>query len=467
MQTAPRTRSPPPDHVTADHVTADHVTACRRAVFDGVHPSWLPYLDCEEFASALAAVDTSGSTPPTGLILEAFRYAAPLDVAAVILGEDPYIKEGQAQGLCFSVPAGIALPRSLKNVFSCLSRAGFLREGSSGDLRPWAVDRVLLLNTALTTKLGKSGAHLAAWRPFMDKFIRAFCVAREKAGKPVHFLLWGGPARSYAPLVRRRGHHAHEWTHPSPMADNMLDPDRKFRECPHFEDVNAALVTAGAPRIVWDTHAPVFAFTDGGCSNNGYPSARASFAVVLAGGAFAGCVLRGELGAREYSFVDDAAPASGICTTGVAASPSNNRGEMMGLIYAFLALLRGKALGRVEVVSDSELCLNTLGEWLPTRLAKGTAHVLKNYDLVMIAWRLLNELRGQATEVVLTWTKGHAKGAMPVGGHLQLLRVGNQKADEHCGGVLKMREDAPSRFQVEVQGGPAVVQRLAGAVPKK
>jgi uracil-DNA glycosylase len=427
-----------------------------RAVFDGVHPLWLPFLDCEEFASALAAIDVSQATPPVGLILEAFRYVPPSEVAVVILGEDPYVKEGQAQGLCFSVPAGAALPRSLVNVFGCLARGGFRREGGSGDLRPWAVDRVLLLNTALTAELdGKSGAHLAAWRPFTDRFIREFCAAR--AQDPVHFLLWGGPARAHAAAVRKRGHHAHEWTHPSPCADNMLSPDRKFRACPHFEDVNAALAAAGKQKIAWDTHAPVFAFSDGGCSDNGGPKARASFAAVLVGGPFAGCVVRGEVCAREYSFVDSSVPVAGIRATDKTASPSNNRGELLGLIYAFLALLRGKALGRIEVVSDSEICLKTLKEWLPSRILKGTANQLKNYDLVAIAWRLLGELRAQATEVVLTWTKGHPKGAMPAESHSRLLRSGNQKADDHCKIVLEKSGESP---EIEVLGGPDAVRQL-------
>jgi uracil-DNA glycosylase len=436
-------------------------------ILSGVDPMWLPYLDREEFTSALAGVDVldgvENVTPPPSAIFEAFRYGGPDDVAAIILGEDPYIQAGQAQGLCFSVPKGTPLPPSLKNVFGCLERAGFLRlgvgSGSNGDLRPWAVDRVLLLNTALTTRLGKSGAHLAEWKPFTRKFMRLFCAARE--GSPVSFLLWGGKAGAYAGLARAHGHAVHEWSHPSPMADNQLAAPYRFRECPHFEAVNKALLASGSRAIAWDRHTPVVAFTDGGCSDNGNAKARASYAAVLVGGQFAGCVLRGEVCPYEYVLVDEEIPEKGVHVTDVSVRPSNNRGELLGFVYAFLALLRGRALGRVEIVSDSDICVKTLREWLPNRLKKGTASELKNFDLVMIAWRLLGALREQAADVVLTWTESHATGPMPKEPRARLLREGNSAADAHCTTVLERASGAPTRYHLEALNGPVVVRKLA------
>jgi ribonuclease HI len=217
---------------------------------------------------------------------------------------------------------------------------------------------------------------------------------------------------------------------------------------------------AGHRQAAGGNLAPAFAFTDGSCPLNGRPGARASFAALVTGGQFgAAAIVRGEVRPTEYAFVDEGDPERGIRATQAPATPSNNRGELLGIVYAFLALLLGRAVGRVEVISDSEISVNTLLNWLPARLKKGTERELKNYDLVMIAWRLLDLLRAQATEVVLTHTRSHQK-APPASApsRERFIHRGNAMADEHA--ALALKGGAPD-YLVEVLDAPAVLRALA------
>jgi ribonuclease HI len=202
------------------------------------------------------------------------------------------------------------------------------------------------------------------------------------------------------------------------------------------------------------------AFTDGACSLNGKPGASAAFAALVTGAQFGATVVRGRVSPTEYALIDEERPERGVRAGGAAVAPSNNRGELLGIIYALLALLRGRAIGRVELVSDSKVSVNTLLEWLPARLEKKTERELKNYDLVMIAWRLLGRLRGQAAAVVLTHTRSHQPpppAAAPI--RERLVHRGNAVADEHAGLALGGAAGA-----VEVLGGaPAALRGLEAA----
>jgi uracil-DNA glycosylase len=441
--------------------------ASRKAeILAGVDAGWAPCLDSETLDSALADIDALGDAgclaPPPELVFEALRYGGPDDVRVVIVGQDPY-SDGSAHGLCFSAPQGRGVPKSLARVFQCLGRSGLRREddieggrAACGDLRPWAVQGVLLLNSALTTRQGASRAHAREWAPFVRELVRRLCAVR--AGTPLHFLLWGQDARAHARAAREHGHTVHEWTHPSPVADNQVTPEARFRMCPHFEDVNAALLTAGRRSIAWDNRADCVAFADGACTRNGKPGARAAFAVLLVGGQFGAAIVRGEVRSCEYAFRDPAAPERGVVPTSRAATPSNNRGELMGLVYCLLGLLVGRALGRVEIWTDSQISAKTLLEWLPARLHKGTERELKNFDLVWIAWTLLGKLRLQAEQVEIVHIKSHQMAPPETAtARDRLAWKGNQLADQHAAKVLA---EATTDTAVVAIGGPPVLHRI-------
>ena len=453
----------------------------RNLLLEGVDPMWVSLIDTALLDSALGAIDDMGdaarSVPPPGLIFEALRYGAPSDIIAVIVDtQGPSPTPEEAQGICFSVGTGANPPIAVQRIFDSLDRAGLRREHAagavkpdraghrsgapalmSGDLRSWAVQGVLMINTALTTRAGAdtSDTHAAAWKPFTDDFLRRFCAA---ARSHVHFLLWGGEARAVAVEARRHGHTALEWSHPGSLADSELPSGARFRACPHFEEVNAALAAVGRRPVIWDNLSPAIAFSDGSCTRNGKPGARASFAALVTGGQFGAAVVRGEVSPTEYAFLDEGDPARGICETHTPAAPSNNRGELLGIIYAFMALLRGRAAGRVELVSDSKISINTLLTFLPARLKKKTEHDLKNFDLLAIAWRLLGLLREQAAYVVLTHTHSHLKPPpASASSRERFIHRGNAMADKHAALALP----PVANYAIEVLDAPAVMRALA------
>lgn len=178
------------------------------------------------------------------------------------------------------------------------------------------------------------------------------------------------------------------------------------------------------------------AFTDGACSLNGAPGARAAFAAVIVGAGFDTAeVKRGQVRHTTYAFVDSGDPARGFRGTMDHIAPSNNRGELLGIAYALLSLLQEGATGRIEIVTDSLISAQTLLQWLPDRLAKGTENRLKNLDLLMIAWRLLAALRKQAASVGIAHVRSHQK-APQVSDPAYFHYYGNRLADRHAARAL-------------------------------
>jgi uracil-DNA glycosylase len=209
-----------------------------------------PYLDTDtvcalgEFVAAeYAAAPFAGEVfPPLGDLFAAFRLCAPEDARVLILGQDPYHKAGQAHGLSFSVPAGVAIPPSLRNVFKELRDDLGLPAPTSGDLTGWARDGVLLLNAVLTVRAGKPASHAnRGWEHFTDAAIKAL-NARDRR---VVFVLWGSYARKKAELVDAAHHVVLEAGHPSPMNPKGFLGSRPFSA------VNTALADVGLPPVRW------------------------------------------------------------------------------------------------------------------------------------------------------------------------------------------------------------------------
>ncbi|NNM71019.1 uracil-DNA glycosylase [Enterovirga aerilata] len=181
--------------------------------------------------------------PPPGLIFRALELT-PLDsVRAVILGQDPYPKAGDAHGLAFSYVGPKSVPASLRVIFQELCDDLGCPRPSHGDLTEWARQGVLLLNAALTTEIGRSGAHMRlGWSRLVDEI-----VAAVSAGRPaVAFLLWGANARARAALVDRTKHLVIESGHPSP-----LNRARDFPGSRPFSRANAFLESRGMGPVDW------------------------------------------------------------------------------------------------------------------------------------------------------------------------------------------------------------------------
>jgi uracil-DNA glycosylase len=177
----------------------------------------------------------------------ALTLADPGDVQVVILGQDPYIKPGQAHGLAFSVKPPTAPPPSLRNIFKELQAdLPAITPVNHGSLEAWAKQGVLLLNAVLTVEEGKSGSHACkGWETFTDAIIRSISARRDK----VVFVLWGSFAQSKIPLIDPR-HVIIQGAHPSPLSAH-----RGFLGSRPFSKVNAALAAQKKRAIDWQLPA--------------------------------------------------------------------------------------------------------------------------------------------------------------------------------------------------------------------
>lgn len=176
--------------------------------------------------------------PPSDQVFAALKLTPLAHVRVVILGQDPYHGPGQAHGLCFSVPAGIKHPPSLRNIFKAIHHDDpSFSVPKSGDLSHWAEQGVLLLNTVLTVEQGKAHSHAKwGWETFTDRVISAVNAQREG----VVFLLWGAHAQKKGALIDRTRHHVLETVHPSPLSAH-----RGFFTAGHFRRTNELLAQQG------------------------------------------------------------------------------------------------------------------------------------------------------------------------------------------------------------------------------
>lgn len=180
--------------------------------------------------------------PPKKEIFNALKYTDFDDVKVVIIGQDPYHGEGEANGLAFSVNKGVKIPPSLRNIFKEINDELGIDNGNNGDLTNWAKNGVLLLNTVLTVEKDKANSHKKkGWEKFTDKVIGSLNDREES----IIFLLWGKPAQTKEKLISDR-HIILKSPHPSPLSSY-----RGFFGNGHFKKVNEILKKAGNKGIDW------------------------------------------------------------------------------------------------------------------------------------------------------------------------------------------------------------------------
>jgi uracil-DNA glycosylase len=181
--------------------------------------------------------------PPGSQLFNAFNFTPFDKVKVVLLGQDPYHGSGQAHGLCFSVPVGIAKPPSLQNIFKELNNDLGIPIPANGNLEKWAGQGVLLLNATLTVRAHQAGSHQnRGWEIFTDAAIKALSEQREH----LVFILWGNYAQAKETLIDGSKHHILKTVHPSPMSVT-----RGFYGCKHFSKTNDYLRKHGIPEIDW------------------------------------------------------------------------------------------------------------------------------------------------------------------------------------------------------------------------
>ena len=176
-------------------------------------------------------------------IFNALKYTPFTNIKAVILGQDPYHGEGQANGLCFSVADGIPFPPSLQNIFQEVSSDLNRPVPASGNLDRWAEQGVLLLNSVLTVRAHQAASHAGrGWETFTDAVVRA--IAERKTG--IVYMLWGSYAQRKGAIADPSRNCILKAVHPSP-----LSAYRGFLGCRHFTRANEYLASIGKVPIVW------------------------------------------------------------------------------------------------------------------------------------------------------------------------------------------------------------------------
>ena len=195
------------------------------------------------YETVLKEYKTQEIYPPSKEIFKAYELCPYEKLKVVILGQDPYHGTGQAQGLSFSVKKGMPLPPSLQNIYKELSDDLSSHIPKNGDLRSWAEQGVLLLNTVLTVRAHQAFSHRGiGWEEFTDATIAAI----EEKEDPVVYILWGSPAQSKRKMIHQKKRLILTAPHPSP-----LSAYRGFFGSKPFSKCNAYLEKEGLSPIDW------------------------------------------------------------------------------------------------------------------------------------------------------------------------------------------------------------------------
>lgn len=215
-----------------------------------MHSSWKPFLDSEfakpyflELSQFLRdEYEQKTIFPPRSLVFRAFTTDLN-DIKVVILGQDPYHTPGAAHGLAFSVPSTEKIPPSLVNIYKEIDNDIGSHANSSGSLKSWQEQGVLLLNNVLTVEAHCPGSHRGhGWETFTEAVIKYLNDTQNN----LVFILWGRDARSKKPLIDASKHLILESPHPSPLSASS-----GFFGSKPFSKTNAYLKSHHRKEIIW------------------------------------------------------------------------------------------------------------------------------------------------------------------------------------------------------------------------
>lgn len=373
------------------------MTDVKTDIFYGINSDWKKLLDVDNLNNILTKVITNSTTPPVNNMFE-FAKLTNLDkVKVVIIGQDPYPKAGEAHGLAFSCMNGI--PASLKNVYKCLLKNKLINNfPTTGNLERWAEQGVLLLNTSLTTLIGKPNAHANIWKEFTSNLIHKISNLR-----PLVFILWGNNARSLKEHISDKGFIL-EWSHPSPLAQSK----QLFTDCTNFLEANKILTKLGYDTIDWNVEdekseieitfdlgpKTQIVFTDGSCyPNKTCKQATGGYAASFSLGPITDIVLYGNVDKSEH-----------YC--------NNQRAEGTAILKTFEYLRDNiEKWDSLVIVSDSKFWIDMFTKFIPSWIDKGIAfEEKKNPDLVEKLWTIYNELIFECLkDIKFRHVKSHGK----------------------------------------------------------
>lgn len=401
------------------------MTDYRTRFFNNSHPSWHPFLNsvsaildviCERLADWEARkVDF---TPPLASLTMPLKMPVRA-VRVVAVGQDPYTTPGAATGLAFAsnVRIGRKYPDSLQKIMA-------LTGCQDPTLMSWFGQGVMMLNTLWTATpegVAKDPAH-RFWLPFTYELIKWIVAHHAREGLPLVAMLWGNDAKSLAPLFEvntasKARPAIFSWTHPSGNADAVLPEPLRWPHNTNFADANAALTTMGSTPIVWATKQfeyswPLYlCFTDGACTNNGKPDARAGVGAVI---------LKRETPTGTRPLMEIAyAPVKRISAPFPAEKKATNQcAELLAIWYALREVVKlglsgpPSAFNGLAIVSDSAYSINAL---------TGTNNVYENKELINAIGIEINGLIAIGHKPIFSHAEGHvltkhmAENQLPTG----------------------------------------------------
>ena len=405
-------------------------------MFQGVDKGWVKVFTSKKLMPLLTkALDELGminasdkKITPDPYQMFNFAKATPYsNVKIVILGQDPYPKEGDAHGLAFSSLSD-KVPASLKIIYKCLLKNGEIEEiPTSPDLSYWASQGVLLLNSSLTTFVGEPNAHVKVWKNFTDALIE-YISNDENCGPcpSLTFMLWGNHAKKKKSLIHEDCF-IYEWIHPSPLA--QTNKNIQFIDCNHFTDVNKLLTEfMDLSPIDWNPQVEHIVFTDGACSNNGKGIfSTTGYSAYFSKGLYASMVFYGKV------------PPSIV--GGSVIYGTNQRGECIGIIRALELVLKGsdhqnkinnktkkKQKIKTTLITDSKFWKDMIETYMPNWEMK---HIdfktKKNPDLTIKLYDLVKKVK-KCSGFKIVHVQSHSKNPNSVPEHVK----GNSIADKYA-----------------------------------
>lgn len=401
----------------AQRSTQPTLISAYEAIIKDIAQDWREIMETAGIREVLEKIPLARCTPPPAVMLNFARRTPISSIRVVIIGQDPYPKAGDADGLAFSSESKTC-PGSLRNIFAALINAGILtKQPTSYSLLRWAEQGVLLLNSAWTTSFGKSNEHQTLWHPVVEKV-----VAQIAAKQNPIFLLWGREAQKFADHIGQAP--SMQYIHPSPMNGT------KFHDCPHFLEVNKTL----RPPINWDPESTdvldiqpataqpaivarpvrpkcsdpktpeeyfslhsdkIVIFTDGSCYPNKLcKEARGGYAAYWAAGKLGGKCLYGSV-AIDKQFA------------------SNQRAEGLAIYMAMLEVQKDSALSKdkivdLEIVTDSEFWVTMFEIYMPTWVRENVDFKSKkNSDLTILMWKLRETMMAAGHEIRFRHMRAH------------------------------------------------------------
>ncbi len=407
----------------------------------GVSPEWRKLLDTPYLEPIIYRLNNEYSiTPGVDNIFEAFRTTPYTQCDAVIIGCEPY-SDGSSHGYAFSLLKNIS--PELYEIYKALIYTQELDTiPSTGNIVNWSRQGMLMLNSALTTRVNDPKSHIDLWYAYISNFIRQFTLQKISENTHITFMLWGIDIQKM--VIDAIGDIIDKQTADLSTPDlitlmkyyqpkiNTYDSKLSFTKCDHFKRYNAIRLSYGKQLIDWHSNAPIHdspivICTDGSVTNNGKPNAV---------GGYAGIVhefINGKV--TRQTVINGRTPTCRVIGRNAYDTkyipPTNNRSEYYAVLFSLWAT--ESLPGAVTIATDSEILFKTITIWLAKWIADDTLNKKENVDIIVA---IQQAIVGRKYPVTFRFVKAHPNSIqrIPITANLYARTVqhGNELADQYA-----------------------------------